>query len=100
MDLNKQNINKDNLPRQGDKSWMRPVLIFYAKTTSWIIFPLVLALLIGNYFSQSAGGQTMFLVCIMAGFGISCSGIYREIKQYKNDLEKDKNKNEHKPYTK
>jgi len=97
MDKNKDNLNKDNLPRQGGGSWWKPVMIFYVKTTSWIIFPLVLAFLIGNYFSKSVGSQTLFLVCVMAGFGISCFGIYREIKQYKKDLE---NKNDNKPDTK
>jgi hypothetical protein len=77
--------NKDNLNK--DRSWLKPVMVFYAKTTAWIIFPLLLALLLGNYFSKSAGGQTMFLVCIMAGFGVSCSGIYQEIKKYKKDLD-------------
>lgn len=80
MDKNKDNLNKD-------KSWWKPVMIFYVKTTSWIIFPLVLAFLIGNYFSKTPEGQTLFLVCVMAGFGISCFGIYREIKQYKKDLD-------------
>jgi len=79
---------KDKDKTNENTSWWKPVMIFYVKTTSWIIFPLVLALLIGNYFSKSAGGQTFFLVCVMAGFGISCSGIYREIKNYKKDLDK------------
>jgi hypothetical protein len=77
----KNNINKE-------KSWMRPVLFFYVKTTAWIIFPLILALLIGNYFNKSTQSQTFFLVCIMAGFGVTCSGVYKEIKNYKKDLEK------------
>jgi len=77
----KNNINKE-------KSWMRPVLFFYVKTTAWIIFPLILALLIGNYFNKSTQSQTLFLVCIMAGFGVTCSGVYKEIKNYKKDLEK------------
>lgn len=79
MEEKKDKLNKE-------KSWWKPVMIFYVKTTSWIIFPLILAFLIGNYFSKSAGSQILFLVCVMAGFGISCFGIYREIKQYKKDL--------------
>ena len=78
--------NKDKTDKNA--SWWKPVMIFYVKTTSWIIFPLVLAFLIGNHFGKTLGSQTLFLVCIMAGFGISCSGIYREIKNYKKDLDK------------
>ena len=83
MENNKNKLNKNN-------SYLKPVLIFYAKTTSWIIFPLLLAVLIGNHFNKLPQGQTLFLVCIMAGFGISCSGIYQQIKQYKKDLDKEK----------
>jgi len=77
----KNNFNKDN-------SWWKPVLLFYAKTSSWIVFPLVLGVLAGNYVGQSVGSQTLFFAFIMMGFGITCFGIYREIKKYKKDLEK------------
>ncbi|MDD5721304.1 MAG: hypothetical protein PHT16_02570 [Candidatus Pacebacteria bacterium] len=70
----------------------RPVIIFYVKTTSWIVFPLVLGYLGGSFISKSAGSQSLFFIIIMLGFGITCYGIYREIKQYKKDLEKDGNK--------
>ena len=85
---NENKVNKDRSPRQGGTSWMKPFLIFYAKTTSWIIFPLILGLLGGKYVSKSFGSQGLFFVFLMAGFLISCYGIYREIKKYKKDLEK------------
>ena len=69
-------------------------MIFYAKTTSWIVFPLVLGLLTGKYFGQSTGSQTLFFIFIMVGFGVTCFGIYREVKQYKKDLEKGKQNGE------
>lgn len=79
--------NKDNL--NNSKDWWKPVLIFYAKTTSWILFPLLLGILAGKYVGKSTGSQTLFFVFIMIGFGITCFGIYREIKNYKKNLEKD-----------
>ncbi|MFZ2072285.1 MAG: hypothetical protein WA101_02190 [Minisyncoccia bacterium] len=81
MDENKDKSNKDN-------SWWKPVMFFYIKTTSWIIFPLVLGLLLGKYLRQNTGSQFLFFALMMAGFGITCFGIYREIKQYKKDLDK------------
>lgn len=69
--------------------WWKPVMFFYVKTTSWIVLPLILAILVGKYVGKSAGSQFLFLVLMMAGFGITCFGIYREIKKYKKDLEKD-----------
>ncbi|HEV7701904.1 MAG TPA: hypothetical protein VGO63_00440 [Candidatus Paceibacterota bacterium] len=63
-----------------------PVLVFYIKTTSWIIIPLVLGLFLGKYVSQSAGSQALFFLFLMLGFGITCFGIYREIQNYKKTL--------------
>lgn len=65
------------------------MIVFYAKTTSWIIFPLVLGLILGRYVGNSTGSQALFFGIIMVGFGITCFGIYREIKEYKKSLEKD-----------
>ena len=64
-------------------------MIFYVKTTSWIVFPLVLGLLGGQYVGKSTGSQSLFFVFIMVGFGLTCYGIYREIKQYKKQLEQE-----------
>lgn len=91
MDGNKQNLNnKDNAPHQGEASWYKPIMLFYAKTTSWIIFPLILGLILGKYVSGSTGSQTLFFVVLFFGFLIACYGIYREIKQYQKDLDKEK----------
>lgn len=86
-DLNKENISIN----QGNANWWRPVLFFYIKTTSWIIFPLLLGVLGGQYVSKSVGSQVLFFVFVMLGFLITCLGIYREIKQYKKGLEINKN---------
>lgn len=85
-------MNEDKNNLKGE-SWYRPVMIFYAKTTSWVIFPLVVAVLLSKFTSF---GQNWFLILVMIGFGITCSGIYREIKEYKKQLEqneKEKNGN-------
>ena len=59
------------------------MIIFYAKTTSWVVFPLVVGLIAGQ-FTES---QTLFFVFLMIGFGITCSGIYKEIRQYKKEID-------------
>ena len=83
--------NKEKI--KEDKYWWKPVMMFYAKTTSWIIFPLVLALLAGKYVTKSFGSQSLFFIFLMAGFLITCWGIYREIRKYKKDLEAEDKKN-------
>ena len=79
-------MNEDKKNSNNRMNW-KPIMIFYAKTTSWIIFPLILAVLASNYLNKTEN-QTVFLVFLMIGFGITCSGVYKEIKQYKKDLEK------------
>ncbi|MFA6274344.1 MAG: hypothetical protein WC662_04240 [Candidatus Paceibacterota bacterium] len=79
--------NKEN-NLKNDKYWWKPVMVFYAKTTGWIILPLVLATFLGKYVGKSFGSQSLFFVFVIVGFLISCYGIYREIKIYKKDLEK------------
>jgi hypothetical protein len=81
MDKNSNIPNKNN-------DWWKPVMIFYVKTTSWIVFPLVIAIFGGKYVSKSFSSQTLFFLVVMVGFGVTCFGIYREIKQYKKDLDK------------
>ena len=86
------NLNKENIEGYKDgKDWWKPVMFFYVKTTSWIIIPLLLGALAGGYVSKSVGSQVLFFIFLMFGFLITCSGIYREIKQYKKTLEINKN---------
>lgn len=75
--------------KKSDNAWLRPVLTFYAKVTSWVIFPLVVAVLLGRYVSQSFGSQSWFFLAVIGGFLITCFGIYREVKEYKKTLDND-----------
>lgn len=80
--------DKDKLNTEGkDAAWWKPVMIFYAKTAGWIMIPLVISILLGGYVKQSTESQMLFFVSIMAGFAITCYGIYREIKEYKRGLD-------------
>lgn len=79
--------NDKKLISKEDMMIYKPVLFFYVKTTSWIIFPLIVATLAGRYVEKSFGSQTIFFITVMIGFGITCYGIYREVKSYKKSLE-------------
>ncbi len=92
MNEDNTNLNKETLDaKKDDKAWLKPVLFFYAKTTSWIVFPILFAVLGGRYVGESFGSQTVFFVFVILGFLITCLGIYREIKSYKKGLELNKN---------
>lgn len=67
------------------KSWWKPALVFYAKTTSWIAVPLVVALIAGRSFGFS--DQPLALAgAMLAAFGISVYGILRSARSVKNLL--------------
>jgi len=92
MDENKQNFNTSCLSHQSEPGWHKPVMYFYIKTTSWIILPLILGLILGKCVGKSTGSQVLFFGIIFFGFLITCYGIYREVKTYLKDLEKEKDK--------
>jgi hypothetical protein len=82
MESEKQDLDKQ------DKHYWRPVMVFYAKSTAWVLFPLILALVVNKYFLKDYDSQNVFLAVLLAGFGITCFGIYKEIKKYKESLDK------------
>jgi hypothetical protein len=77
--MENKEVNKNSI-------W-RPVLFFYARTTGWIVIPLVLAMLLGNFVQKSVGSQVLFFIIIALGFAVTCYGIYKEIKDYKKTLQ-------------
>ncbi len=86
-------MNIEKKEKVGE-AWWKPAMVFYAKTTGWVIAPAILALIITNYFKDTFGGNTVFLTLIFGAFLITCFGIYREVKIYKKDLERaEKEKN-------
>ena len=63
MEENNQDLNKKSEIRgQSSFDYWKPVMFFYVKTTSWIIFPLILGALAGRYVSKSVGSQIFFFV--------------------------------------
>lgn len=71
---------KKNKGKKEKINWT-PIITFYAKTTSWIIFPLIIAIIV----SKKINSGYYFLFVIIA-FGVTCFGIYKEIKEYKKSL--------------
>jgi len=87
MEENIENNSKNELSDKNKMDW-KPIMAFYVKTTAWIIVPLILAMFGGEYLSKEMGSQIMFFILVMAGFGITCFGVYKEIKKYKDGLDK------------
>lgn len=69
------------------EDWWRPAMFFYAKVTSWIILPILVAVFLSKYVDRN--NQILFFVLIIIGFGITCFGIYKEIKIYQKNINKE-----------
>ncbi len=66
-----------------EKIWWRPAMLFFGKTTGWIISPLIIIFLIKNFFVLN---NIIFYLLFVLGFFVTCFGIYKEIKKYKKDI--------------
>ena len=69
-----------------ENNWKVTAMAFYAKTTAWILFPVLFSLLIKNLFSLNS--DFAFPILMGLSFGATCYGIFKEIKKYQKGLEK------------
>ncbi len=67
-----------------EKDWKVIALVFYAKTTAWILIPALLSLFVKNFFNLNS--QFIFPILIGLSFGVSCYGIFKEVKNYQKSL--------------
>ncbi len=78
------------MENKNNSIW-QPVLTFYAKVTSWVILPLIFALIFEKYLNKEANSQILFFIVLTSAFLVTCFGIYKEIKKYKLDIEREEN---------
>jgi hypothetical protein len=69
------------------QDWWKPAIFFYTKVTSWIIIPVLLSLFLSRTLNIK-NNQILFFILILISFCLTCYGIYREIKIYKNSIDK------------
>lgn len=89
-----QKPNNKNLPNQNEP-WWKPAVEIFSKISTWIVVPIVLALIIGKKLDAHFDTQPwIFLGLALFGFLISCYGIFKEITKYIQKIKKlgEKNK--------
>ncbi|MFZ2205238.1 MAG: hypothetical protein WAV23_01460 [Minisyncoccia bacterium] len=72
------------LNKKGN-DWKMTAMIFYAKTTAWIIIPALLSLFVKSFLNINS--DLVFPILIGLSFGVSCFGIFKEIKNYQKSIE-------------
>lgn len=76
------------------KAWWQPALIIFARFSSWIFGPVVIALFVGKWLDKKYGTEPKLLLGTVGfAFIISVVGLLRTAKEeYKKVNKKDKDK--------
>ena len=73
--------------------WWKPGVQIMSEVSTWIIVPIVLALIFGKMLDTRFGTKPMiFLVFAGLGFLATCFGIYRVMKNYMKKLKETEKK--------
>ena len=87
MNEEKKNFNNGPLPRQGGVKW-RPAMQILSQVSTWIVVPIVLALVFGKMLDTYFGTKpVIFLVFAGIGFLVTCFGMYKVVKDYIKKLQ-------------
>ena len=78
---------------QNNKPWWRDGVIVFAKVSSYIAVPIILASYLGKFLDQKYNtGNLLFLVLIAVAFISTIYLIWKETKIYNKKIEKEKEK--------
>jgi F0F1-type ATP synthase assembly protein I len=90
--MENENSKKENqLPSGG--VWWRTGVQMFTEVSTWIVVPIILALIAGNALDAHYSTKPlMLLVCAGAGFLISIYGIMKTVKNYTDKLKKEEKK--------
>lgn len=86
MDEDKQNLN--NGP------WWKPGMQILSEVSTWIVVPIVLALIFGKMLDEHFGTRPVVFLCLTGfAFLITCFGMFRVVRNYINKLKDTDKKN-------
>jgi len=79
-------INNDLSPKNNGP-WWKPGMQILGEVSTWIVVPIVLALVFGKMLDTRFGTKPIiFLIFAGLGFLVTCFGIYRVMKNYMKKL--------------
>ncbi len=93
--LTKMEEEKNDLNTKGP--WWKPGMQILSEVSTWIVVPIVLALIFGKMLDAYYGTRpVIFLVFTGVGFLVTCFGIWRVMKNYMQKLKNAENKDSQK----
>jgi hypothetical protein len=73
--------------------WWKPGVMIFDAISTWVIVPIVLALVFGKILDERYGTKPIiFLSLAGVAFLFTCFGIYRVMKKYINTLKEEEKK--------
>ena len=73
--------------KKGKKFWWQEAVTFFYAITGWIVAPIILALVIGNYLDQKYETESKYLlICVGIAFVISNVGLILQVIKYKKQI--------------
>jgi len=77
------------MEKKNDKLWWKPAIVIFGNVSSWIIGPIILALIIGKYLDKKYDSDPWFFLGLTGvAFFISIFGIVKILKKYLKEIEK------------
>jgi len=74
----------------NQKSWWQPGLILFFRLSSWISFPIIIALFIGKWLDEKYNTQPwLFLSTMAIAFAFSVGGMIKETTKEIKKIEKE-----------
>ena len=81
MEENKQNFNN------GSGPWWKSGVQILSEISTWIVVPIVLALVFGKMLDAHYGTKPKFFILLAGiGFLVTCFGMYKATKNYIDTL--------------
>jgi F0F1-type ATP synthase assembly protein I len=87
--------SKPNLNNKGP--WWKAGVEIFSEISTWIIVPIVSALVFGKMLDSRFGTKPVIFLCLAGlGFLITCFGIFRIVQKYIKEIKETEEKTENK----
>ena len=76
--------------KKEDKLWWKPAIVIFGNISTWIVGPIILALIVGKYLDKRYNSDPWFFLGLTGiAFFVSMFGIIRILMKYIKDMEKE-----------
>jgi len=90
--------NKENKSLQDAQLWLKPALMMFARLTGWIVVPIIIGALVGQWLEKKYGNDPwLFLISVGVAFIFSMLGLikntfdeFKRVSKITDDMKKNK----------